>query len=62
MALNGMPRRDEIYARLGGHLPEENRQALLRQEVAECIAMLRQVVESMRNLFEQLGLEDMRKV
>ena len=62
MALNGMPRRDEIYMRLGGHLPEENREALLRAEVAECVHMLRQVADSMRNLFEQLGLEDMRKV
>ena len=62
MALNGMPRRDEIYTRLGGHLPEENREALLRQEVAECVHMLRQVADSMRNLFERLGLEDMRKV
>ena len=62
VALNGFPNRDEIFVRIGAHLPEERREALLRVEVDECIGMLKQVVDSMRSLFEELGLEDMRKV
>ena len=62
MALNGFPHRTEIFERLGSHLPEENRDRLLQVEVEQCIEMLKQVVDSMRSLFEELGLENTRKV
>ena len=63
MALNGFPHREEIVNRLGAHLePPEQRESLLKLEVEQCIEMLHQVVHSMRSLFEELGLEDMRKV
>ena len=48
--------------RLGSHLPEADRERLLLVEISECLVELRQVVDSMRSLFEELGLEDMRKV
>ena len=62
MALNGMPRRDEIVERLGGHLAEDERDRKLCLEVGECIEMLREVTDCMRALFEELDLEDTRKV
>ena len=63
MALNGFPQREEIVNRLGAHLePPEQRESLLKVEVEQCIEMLHKVVHTMRSLFEELGLEDMRKV
>ena len=62
MALNGFPNREEIINRLGAHLPIEQRDSMLKHEVEQCLEMLHQVVHTMRSLFEELGLEDMRKV
>ena len=62
MALSGFPRKEEIHERLGGHLPEAERSKGVMLEVGACVLELRQVVDSMRALFEELGLEDMRKV
>ena len=65
VAMNGMPSREDVFERLGPHLmhqPQETRERLVLREVGECDVMLRQVIDSMRNLFEELGLEDMRKV
>ena len=62
MGLNGMPRRKDIFDRIGAHLPEDDRERLVLLEVAECNKHLKLVVDAMRSLFEELGLEDMRKV
>ena len=51
-----------MYSRLGGHLPESERARRLPLEVKACTEQLGKVVESMVGLFEELGLEDLRKV
>ena len=62
MALNGMPRRQDVVVRLGGHLPEGERERLLSREMEVCNQTIQKVIDAMRSLFEELGLEDMRKV
>ena len=63
MALTGFPARKEIFERLGGHAPEgHERDRLVPLELQQVLAQLHLVVDSMRSLFEELGLEDMRKV
>ena len=52
----------DIFDRIGAHLPEDDRERLVLLEVAECNKHLKLVVDAMRSLFEELGLEDMRKV
>ena len=62
VALSVIPSREEVYERLGPHLPEGNRTKLLHMEVSECLELLRSVIHSMTQLFIELDLEDTRKV
>ena len=63
MALNGFPSREHIYLNIGSHLPETgDKEAAVKEEVRQANEQIQLVVESMRNLYEELGLEDMRKV
>ena len=64
VAMGGMPRRDELIARLmeAPSLSEEERTRICERELGECVAITKVVIESMRELFEELELEDLRKV
>ena len=62
MALTGFPARKEIFTRLGAHVQESDRDRIVPLELQQVLAQLHLVVESMRSLFEELDLEDMRKV
>lgn len=55
-------RSQEILQRLGSHLPIDGRERMLFAEVAECVETLRKVIDAMIALFEELDLEDTRKV
>ena len=52
----------DIIQRLGAHLPPEDRERALVLEVEDCADTLKQVVDVMVALFEELELEDTRKV
>ena len=62
VAMQAMPRKEEVIGKLGAHLPEVGRETAVRREVTECMEMIRGVVDSMRGLYVELDLEDMRKV
>ena len=62
VALAGTPRRDEVMSRIGVGLNELERDRICESEMRDCIAMTTKVSDAMRRLFEELDLEDTRKV
>ena len=64
VAMGGMPRKDEFINRLmdAPQLSEEERTRICERELGECVETTRVVIDAMRALFEELELEDLRKV
>ena len=61
VALNTMPRRDEVMQRLYPRVPPVEREAIYALEARECVLVLSRVVDAMRSVFEELDLEDVRR-
>mmetsp|Transcript_19061 Transcript_19061/g.41195 ORF Transcript_19061/g.41195 Transcript_19061/m.41195 type:complete len:222 (+) Transcript_19061:324-989(+) len=63
MALNGMPSRDELIQRLAPNVKQPmERENLCVQEMRECVSVTQQIIRIMCSLFDELDLEDIRKV
>ncbi len=68
LTLNGVPSRESVLQKICGsrrlshETHERDSELAAVREIRECIDVLRVVVDGMRALFEELDLEDMRKV
>ena len=61
VALNSVPKRDEVLHKLFPRVQPSGRHAVFALEARECVVVLSRVVDAMRTLFEELDLEDVRK-
>ena len=61
VALNSVPKRDEVLQKLYPRVQPSGRHEVFALEARECVVVLSRVVDAMRTLFEELDLEDVRK-
>ena len=62
VGLKGLPKRDEFFRKLAPGAADHERHVRCVEELRECSAVQRKVVDAMLSLFRELDLEDTRKV
>lgn len=62
VGLKGLPKRDEFFRKLAPGAADHERHVRCVEDMRECSAVQRKVVDAMLSLFRELDLEDKRKV